>query len=55
MAREIRIKHLTNSLYQVEHWLRKVRIALYNVDEDAVVSGGTFGGPERSSTRILSK
>jgi hypothetical protein len=40
MAEKIRIKHLTNSLYQMERWSRFLRLALYKMDPETPVGDG---------------
>jgi len=38
MAERIRVKHITNSLYQMEQWCRYLRVVLYKMDPNTSVS-----------------
>jgi len=40
MAEKIKIKHVTNSLYQMERWCRYLRLALYKMDPAMMLSTG---------------
>lgn len=38
MAEKIRVKHITNSLYQMEKWCRYLRVVLNKMDQNTLVS-----------------
>ena len=48
MAEKIKVKHVTNSLYQMEKWCRYLRLALYKMDPAMLLSTGDDALPAGS-------
>jgi hypothetical protein len=52
MAAKIQIKHITNSLYQMERWSRHLRMAMLQMDPNMLVSTDDELVPDPGGTKL---